>query len=113
MSGFASPFDEAHFRSLFHETLTRLKNVDSLRNHFLASAHSEEIVRDSSKNIHVPTLIFQGSEEPVFKPDHGMALARLIPKSEYILVNGMGHVPTPYFEEFIIEKLKQHALSSF
>jgi pimeloyl-ACP methyl ester carboxylesterase len=88
----------------------RLKNADCLMNHFLAGGCSEELVRHSSKNIHVPTLIFQGSEEPVFGPDHGTALAHLIPKSEYVLVKGMGHVPTPHFEGFIIDKLIQHIL---
>ena len=107
MSG-SVPFDKAFYRSLHRECLARLKNTDSLANHYLASARSEDLVRDVPSQIQIPTLILQGSEDPVFRPDHGEALSRAIKGSNYLLVEGMGHVPNTYFDDFLIEQIKLH-----
>lgn len=70
---------------------------------------TEEIVRAVPYQITTPTLIFQGSEDPVFGPDHGEALAAAIKGSQYVFVKDMGHAPTRYFDDFIVEHLKRHA----
>ncbi len=112
MSGFVVPFDEDFYRSLHKECLGRLRRVDVLKNHYLASARSEGIVRSVPFQIRVPTLIFQGSEDPVFPPDHGEALAKAIAGSKYVFVHGMGHVPNKYFDDLLIEQIKLHTQSS-
>jgi len=109
MSGYVVPFDEAFYRALMLECLGRLKTTDSFPNHYLASARSEKLVRETPYQIQVPTLILQGSEDPVFRPDHGEALAKAIKGSKYILVEGLGHVPNTYFDDFLINQIKLHA----
>lgn len=111
MSGSIAPFDKAFYHSLYRECLARLKNTDSLANHFLAIARSEDLVREVPYQIQTPTLILQGSEDPVFRPDHGEALSRAIKGSNYLLVKGMGHVPNSYLDDFLIEQIKLHSIS--
>ncbi len=110
MSG-SVPFDRDFYRSLHRQCLARLKNTDSLANHYLASARSEDLVKAVPYQIQVPTLILQGSEDPVFRPDHGEALFKSIKGSKYLLVEGMGHVPNVYFDDFLIEQIKLHSNS--
>lgn len=109
MSGSKIPFDKDFYRSLHKECLLRTKRPDVLMNHFLCSALSEELVRQVPSQITVPALIIQGSEDPVFRPDHGEALAKAIPGSTYVFVKDLGHVPNKYFDEFFIEVLTKHA----
>lgn len=108
MSGSIAPFDRDLYRSLHRESLARLKNTDSLTNHYLASSRSEDLVRTVPYLIQTPTLILQGSEDPVFRQDHGEALAKAIQGSSYMLVQGMGHAPNSYFDDFLIEQITQH-----
>ncbi len=110
MSGSVAPFDRSLYYALHQESLSRLKRADVQQNHFLASARSETLVREVPYQIQAPTLILQGSEDPVFRPDHGEALARAIQGSSYLLVKGMGHVPNSYFDDLLIAEIKQHAL---
>ena len=52
----------------------------------------------------------QGSEDPIFPPDHGEALSQQIENAEYILVEGMGHLPSDHFYDLYLEVLKRQAL---
>jgi pimeloyl-ACP methyl ester carboxylesterase len=110
MSG-SVPFDRVFYHSLHKEWLARLKNTDSLPNHYLASARSEDLVREVPNQVQVPTLILQGSEDPVFRPDHGEALSKAIKGATYLLVEGMGHVPNVFFDDFIIEQIRLHSMT--
>lgn len=108
MNGSIAPFDTEFYRSLHRECLRRLKNTDSLKNHYLASTLSEDLVREAPYLIQRPTLILQGSEDPVFRPDHGEGLFKAIEGSRYLLVEGMGHVPNNHFDDLIIEQIKKN-----
>jgi pimeloyl-ACP methyl ester carboxylesterase len=109
LSGSVAPFDKGLYYSLFRESLSRLQRPDVQQNHFLASALSEDLVLEVPYQIQVPTLILQGSEDPVFRPDHGEALSKAIKGSKYLLVEGMGHVPNSSFDNFLIKQIKLHA----
>lgn len=53
-------------------------------------------------NIKVPTLIIHGTEDPVFHPECANDLAKSIPGSKLIMVEGMGHaMPHEFFNEVI------------
>lgn len=49
------------------------------------------------KNIKVPTLILHGDVDVLVLPAHGQELAKLIPCSKYVLIQGMGHGLVPCF----------------
>ena len=56
-------------------------------------------------NISCPTLIINGSEDPLLPIDHGKALNKLIPKSELFIMDGVGHeIPEDLIPE-ITEKM--------
>ena len=78
----------------------------------LRAASSEELVRTTPAKIQAPTMILQGTEDPIFRPDHGEALHQLIVGSEYHLVKGMGHVPNDQFFDLYIALLKQQVIKS-
>jgi pimeloyl-ACP methyl ester carboxylesterase len=109
LSGSKAPFDKNLYHSLFKECISRTKRSDVFMNHFFASTLSEDMVRSVPPLIKVPTLIIQGSEDPLFGPDHGEALAKMIQTSTYMLVEGLGHAPSSYFDDFFVEELTKHA----
>ena len=39
----------------------------------------------------MPALIIHGTDDPLFPPAHGEALAREIPGARLLLVEGLGH----------------------
>jgi pimeloyl-ACP methyl ester carboxylesterase len=107
LNGSVYPLDETTQRKIHGQFLARLRHPESLVNHILAIRNSEEIVREAFKNISVPTLIFQGMEDPIFAPDHAEAMAEKIPGSRIIYVDGMGHVPNEHFYGLLIGEIKQ------
>lgn len=44
----------------------------------------------------------------IFPPDHGKALAAVIPHSRYLPIEGMGHVINQHFYDLILTALVQH-----
>ena len=65
-----------------------------------SKSHSEELI-----NISCPTLIINGSEDPLLPIDHGKALNKLIPQSELFIMDGVGHeIPEDLIPE-ITEKM--------
>ena len=42
-------------------------------------------------DIAVPALVLQGTEDPMFRPAHGEALAREVPGARLVLLEGAGH----------------------
>lgn len=61
--------------------------------------------------VKVPTVIFQGSEDPILGSDHAEALKNSIKGSKYYFIEGMGHIPNHHFFPFLIEKLVENAIS--
>ena len=49
-----------------------------------------------------PTLVVQGSADPVFGPEHGEALRDAIPGARLLVLEGMGHdLPPALFDPFV------------
>lgn len=78
-------------------------------NHISAQKLSEELIRTIPYEVKVPSLIMLGSEDPIFPPDHGPALAEAIENSIYVPVKGMGHVPSGHFYDVMIESFLRNA----
>lgn len=112
LNGQKIPLNEETSRKIHKAFLARLLYPQGIINHItmLRDERSEVLVRTAPSLVKVPTVILQGSEDPIFPPDHGEALARAIENSEYFLVDGMGHIPNDHFYDFYISILKRQAL---
>ncbi len=65
-----------------------------------SSRHTKAIRASGSrlaqlKNITIPTLVIHGTTDRLILPEHGKKLASLLPNTELILIENMGHIPTP------------------
>lgn len=109
LNGSVVPLEEETQRPLHQEFLDRLCHPPGLENHLRASFRSEEIVRDAPARIQAPTIVFQGTEDPIFPVDHGEMLAARIKKATYHLLRGHGHVPNPHFFDEIVEAVVLNA----
>lgn len=112
LNGKRLPLNEKANREIHQAFLARLRYPQGLINHLLMmrNEHAETLVRTVASRIKVPTVILQGTEDPIFQPDHGEGLAKAIEHSEYFLVDGMGHVPNQHFYDFYIGILKRQAM---
>jgi len=112
LNGSSFPLEESSQRELHQRFLQRLRWRPGLENHVKANCLSEKMLKEEAKNIRAPTIVLQGSEDPIFQPDHGEALAKAIKDADYCFIEGHGHVPNPHFFDFLIDKLVQHAEES-
>jgi len=112
LSGNVVPFDEEGNAKLQRQFLSRAKHPETMGNHLLAINKSLFLVQTAPGQVTVPTLIFHGSEDQIFPPDHGPALAKAIAGSTFVPVEGFGHVPNQHFYNLFITKIKQHTKRS-
>ena len=62
---------------------------------------------DKLKNIKIPTLIINGSEDPLIPIDHAFALSEGITNSELYVMEGVGHeLPEELVNEISTRMLK-------
>jgi pimeloyl-ACP methyl ester carboxylesterase len=80
--------DEDATRPLIARAHDRTTSPASANNHFLLGGGDQ--LRPVSA-IAAPTLVIHGSDDPMFPPAHGEALAREIPGAELLVIDGMGH----------------------
>ncbi len=113
LNGSAVPLEEKSNRELQKEFLSRVRHFECITNHILANKLSEELIYSVPHEVKVPTVIFLGTEDPIFSSDHGEALAKAIKGSTYVCVKGMGHVPNCKFNSVLIEAIKRNANSHF
>jgi pimeloyl-ACP methyl ester carboxylesterase len=93
---FAGPdsFDEAYVRDVTRQVVDRTVNVESsAKNHWLVA--DGEDTRPRLGEVHAPTLVIHGTEDPLFPPEHAVALAREIAGAELVLLDGVGHQAPP------------------
>jgi pimeloyl-ACP methyl ester carboxylesterase len=97
------PYDEAARRELVARMIGRTKNLAAaMTNHWILEGG--EAGDRSLGDIAVPALVLHGSEDPMFRPAHGEALAREIPGARFVLLEGAGHeLPEPVWDVAIAE----------
>ena len=108
LNGTKYPLDEIATRKMHCEYFRRSVNPENLINYHYAIKRSEEMVQAIHSKVLVPTVIFQGSEDPILRDDHAKALHKAIQGSRYFFVKGMGHLPNRHFFEFLINKIEQN-----
>jgi pimeloyl-ACP methyl ester carboxylesterase len=112
LNGTKVALDEEKTREIHSEFLSRLRYPQGIVNHILALRlkQSENLIKTLPPRIKIPTVILQGSEDPIFLKEHGESLSQSIENSQYILVDGMGHVPNEHFYSLYIDILKQQKI---
>jgi pimeloyl-ACP methyl ester carboxylesterase len=110
LTGSAHPFDEAFIRSLAQEDWDRTPNPLAPFNHTgLADATGWV---DRLDEIHAPTLIIHGTEDPVLPYAHALALKTALRGSRLLTLEGAGHELHPLDWPVIIEAIVEHTASA-
>ncbi|NEA36429.1 alpha/beta hydrolase [Streptomyces sp. SID13031] len=98
------PYDEPARRALYAKALARTINPDSGANHW--TLDGGDSIRHRLREIAVPALVLHGTEDPLFPPAHGEALAREVPGARLLILPGAGHeLPEPTWDVAIPEIL--------
>jgi pimeloyl-ACP methyl ester carboxylesterase len=107
ISGSVFPFDEALYRGIMKTVQERTCSTTGQFNHYNATKRSLDLIRETPAQVAVPTLVVHGTEDPIFPPDHGEALAKKIKGAKYILIQGMGHVPVSAVFDLLVQKIEE------
>ncbi|MFC5821327.1 alpha/beta fold hydrolase [Nonomuraea harbinensis] len=108
LHGTGLPFDEDEARRLQERVHDRARDLSAVANHRLAAAADPGFepagVLDQVK---APTLVIEGSHEPV-KPGHGAIIAERIPGARLMIVAGMGHTLPPETHQELADAILAH-----
>ncbi len=87
-------FEEAAVRESARHMVARTPNRGaSAGNHWLLDSPGD--VRSRLGELRAPALVLHGTEDPLFPPGHGEALAGEISDAELLLLEGVGHQAPP------------------
>ena len=99
----ARGLDERALRALLGRVYDRSPGLASANNHFLVEG--SEMPRARLGEIAAPTLVIHGTDDALFPPAHGEALAREIPGARLLLVDGLGHELPPWAWDEVLPAL--------
>lgn len=87
------PFDEDMARKFTIDSLTRMNNKNTGKNHDLMLTEFFATIQNSHmlQNIKSPTLVIHGDKDTTVLPRHGRAVAQAIPHAKMVMIKGMGH----------------------
>ena len=92
--------DEEATREVIGRAYDRSPSPASANNHFMVDGRSFPAARLGE--IDVPVLVVHGSDDPMFPPAHGEALAAAIPGAQLLVLDGVGHeLPRSAWDEVL------------
>jgi pimeloyl-ACP methyl ester carboxylesterase len=92
--------DDASMRELLGRVYDRSTDMASANNHY--AADSSEMAFERIAEIRVPALVIHGTDDPLFPPAHGEALAATIPGAKLLIIDDLGHeVPRWAWDEIL------------
>ncbi len=102
------PVDEMHVRELAGHVFDRTANVAStMTNHWIIEGGLP--IRPRLVEIDAPTLVFHGTDDPLFPFGHAEALVSEIPGAVLVPLDGGGHqYPLPRFWDIIVPAMLEH-----
>jgi pimeloyl-ACP methyl ester carboxylesterase len=106
---FSAPhfFDEAQAREVAVRVVDRSLNPASSQNHW--RIEGGESTRSRLGEVTAPTLVVHGTEDPLFPPGHGVALAQEIPGARLLLLEGVGHqMPPRATWDLVVDAVLRH-----
>lgn len=99
-------FDEPRERRIVRAMVARSHNVQAAKNHWILDGGLPPF---RLADIHVPTLVVHGTDDPLFPLPHGEALATEIPNATLVPVGGMGHEhPPPPTWDVVVPAIVDH-----
>ncbi|MBW1878399.1 MAG: alpha/beta hydrolase [Deltaproteobacteria bacterium] len=108
LNGSALPVDEGELRQIVTEAQADQRHPDASARHLAAVLASGGRLR-KLRSVTVPTLVINGTADPLVSVAAGRATARAIPGARLHLVEGMGHgLPRVAWPE-LIEAIASHA----
>ncbi|TDB99740.1 alpha/beta hydrolase [Micromonospora fluostatini] len=103
LNGDVLPFGDSAARRFVEDCYARAHDVAAAANHDLAGRRWDDDRRAALSRVTAATLVLHGSEDPLFPPAHGAALAAQIPAAHLEIVPGMGH--HPFFSPGLTERI--------
>ncbi|WP_309083280.1 alpha/beta hydrolase [Chelativorans sp.] len=107
IAGTAHPFDEAEMRAFLEEDFDRSGGYSSATNHSILFEVGEAW-RNRLQEMKVPLLVIHGTADPVFRPEHGAALAAAVPGARLLKLEGGGHELHPGHWDQIAQAISEH-----
>ncbi|MFJ6086748.1 alpha/beta fold hydrolase [Streptomyces sp. NPDC092369] len=89
LAGDRRPFDEAAARDLVRRDVERARDFAAVTNH--DEIDTGKFPEQPLSSITAPTLVVHGTADPMFPLAHGEALAREIPGTRLLVLEGAGH----------------------
>jgi pimeloyl-ACP methyl ester carboxylesterase len=103
-------FDEARSREIAARIYDRSDDLASMANHSSLGGDAPSGALADLEGI--PTLVFQGSADPMF-PGHGAAIAAAVPGATLIELEGVGHqYPPPQLWGDVVDALVEHTAAA-
>lgn len=104
------PLDEAHARTQAGRLYDRGFNPDGAARQYAALLAAGS-AREELSRLETPTLIINGTDDPLISPDAARAMADVMPYAEFLLIEGMGHSVSecPDVWPVIISAVSSHA----
>ncbi len=106
LSGSAHDFDEALIREMAEADFDRTPDPRTPMNHGQLGGGEEWLGRLSE--IQAPALVIHGTEDPVLPYEHGLALARDLPRTTLLTLTGTGHELHPDDWPTILDAIERH-----
>ncbi|ESQ88790.1 hypothetical protein ABENE_15445 [Asticcacaulis benevestitus DSM 16100 = ATCC BAA-896] len=108
IAGTGYPFDEDASRALALEEAKRAFDPAGTARQITAIAVTGDR-RSRLATISVRTLVIHGADAPLFLPACGQDTAKVIPKAEFMLIDGMGHDLPASLLPLIIDAIDRNA----
>jgi pimeloyl-ACP methyl ester carboxylesterase len=107
LAGRGRPFDEPGTRALWRRAVARSVSIEaSFANH--DAIDRPDRWRERLGEVRAPTLVIHGTDDPVFPPGHGAALAAEIPGAELLLLEGVGHELPRWTWDVAVPSILEH-----
>lgn len=111
LSGDKLEYDETDFRLREERCIDHAGTWVQPGNHALATPVLLERGQEL-RTVRVPTLVIQGTEDPLNPPPHGKHIADLLPNARLIEIDGLGHSLPKVFLQRIADMVATHAEQS-
>ncbi|MBN0044348.1 alpha/beta hydrolase [Streptomyces actuosus] len=105
------PFDERYWSDLARRVRDRARQPDTSWRH-LAALDRMPPLTGPLAGLDVPTLVVHGELDPVFPPEHGEELHRVIPGARLWRLARMGHIFPPHWSPAIGALITEHVRRS-
>jgi pimeloyl-ACP methyl ester carboxylesterase len=97
--------DEPALEELLRRVYDRSPSLAGASNHYAVDQGTDDPHWDELAHIDVPALVVHGTDDPLFPPAHGEALAAQIPGAKLLILGGVGHEFPPSAHDEVLPAL--------